>query len=189
MESDKQEENKFARPEKNHLGKKKTREEVVNKAKEYMTTPPIYSKEKTGDFPVEKKSENHHFRSKYIPKSLQNLDGWKRTEWKQDLLVELEERLFKQSDDYLLFTNDSQIDENEAKQKNNLVNNQSDIQKEKKSTSAQNKIASAHRELKKDLTKPTTGLHRSLSNIIAEDEEALKSGKNNLESLFTHSKK
>lgn len=189
IKSDKQEKNGFSRSERHQLPKKQTRQEVMNEAKEYMTTPPNYLKEKTEDFPVETNKKDIHFKRKYIPKSLQKLDGWKRREWKQDLLLKLEERLSKESDDYLLFTNDSQINENEDKQQNNLANNQLGKQKAKKNNNAQKKIASAHREFKKDLTKPTTGLHRSLSNIISEDEAALKSGKNNLESLFTHSKR
>jgi hypothetical protein len=39
--------------------------------------------------------------------------------------------------------------------------------------------------LKQTVVKPNAGLHRSLSKIIAEDQEALKNGKNHLGSLFS----
>ena len=49
----------------------------------------------------------------------------------------------------------------------------------------QEKAERVQEELNHNLLKPNTGLHRSLSKIIAEDQEALESGKNNLGSLFS----
>ena len=132
-----------------------------------------------------KKYENtnrkeHFFRSRKIPKSLQNLAGWKKTEWDYTLLVELEKRLSKQDEDYLLFAVESDPDD--------LVDEKTheESRKSKKQVKNHEKINEVQKKMKKDLSKPATGLHRSLSKIIAEDQKALKNGKNNLNRLFNN---
>lgn len=160
---------------------KKRRSE--NEAKKYQTPPPNYSRGKPRKNVEVTPRKDRYFRRKYIPDSLQKLDGWKKTEWNQELLQELEQRLAKTSEEYLLFGSDSTIPADVQREAKELSAQPSAPIKTE--TSKQEKIAEVHQQLKKDLNRPATGLHRSLSKIMAEDEEALKKGKNNLESLFT----
>ena len=52
--------------------------------------------------------------------------------------------------------------------------------------STKQKAQHVQKKLNHALTKPNTGLHRSLSKIIAEDQEELKNRKTNLGSLFSN---
>lgn len=152
----------------------------------YQVPPPNYLEKQDFKNKESNQIKSRYFRNKYIPQSLQNLEGWKKTEKNQKLLFELENRLVKTDEDYLLFSFDTDED---IKQKNvnndskKLSTQQTDVKQTKRTKEAT--IAEAHEQLKKELQKPARGLHRSLSKIMAEDEEAMKKGKNNLGSLFT----
>lgn len=121
-------------------------------------------KEKTPLEHLEKESRfrSRYFRSKHIPQSLQNLEGWKKEKGNTELLAELEGRLKKEKADYLLFSA-YLSEEIEAEE---LANQQQAQEKEK--------IKLVKKKAKPDLKKPNTGLHRSLSKIITEDKNNIK---------------
>lgn len=142
----------------------------------------------------EAQAGNYFFRSKYIPKSLQNLDGWNKEKWDTDLILEIESRLKKDPADYLLFS-DSQnkeivSDKVEKKRGNsNSTKTAEELRIQQKVAEIENTLNTAalvQKEITADVTKPNTGLHRTLSKIIAEDAVEIKNGKNNLNSLFSN---
>ena len=155
---------------------KENAKEIQSEKKEYLSSPPPTLNRNNKIFPTTNPGKDRFFRSKKIPESLQYLDGWKKTEWNQDLLVELEKRLSKKEEDYLLFA--GEFEEKKIAKDQKLSLDQETGQK------SQEKIEKVQKKIKENLAKPATGLHRSLSRIIAEDQEALKNGKNKLDSLF-----
>lgn len=118
-----------------------------------------YMETPSGHASVRKKT----FRRQHIPASLQHLEGWQRTKRNDQLVIKIKERLAKTEDSYLLFA-DHMIEKEEPEPK--------------KETSKQ------WSEKTVSQTKANAGLHRSLSNIIEEDQEAVLNGKNKLDSLF-----
>ena len=163
----------------NTVFKRKRPTEIKRQADDHLTPPPSQLTRKTIESPRRVQRNEHFFRRRKIPPSLQNLNGWKKTEWNQNLLAELENRLLKEEEEYLLFA--PEIEEEEKKEvKETSVSSSNDV----KNGKSQEKINKVQTKMKEDLNKPATGLHRSLSKIIAEDQEALKNGKNNLDSLF-----
>lgn len=163
----------------NTVFKRKRPTEIKRQADDHLTPPPSQLTRKTIESPRRMQRNEHFFRGRKIPPSLQNLNGWKKTEWNQNLLAELEKRLLKAEEEYLLFA--PEIEEEKKKEvKETSVSSSNDV----KNVKSQEKINKVQTKMKEDLNKPATGLHRSLSKIIAEDQEALKNGKNNLDSLF-----
>jgi len=163
----------------------RTRDEIKENALDYMETP-----SRTNEATNKTNSDNR-FQSKKIPASLQKLDGWRQTSKDQEVVSEIEERLQKEADSYLLFA-----DETEAVEKTEKTQKKRKRQKEKRSVfkneriqadidpETKKKVKRVHEKTSSDLSKPTAGLHRSLSNIMDDDQKALKNGKDNLNSLF-----
>lgn len=136
---------------------------------------------------------NYYFRSKPIPKSLQNREGWKKETWDQELVDQLQERLKKEPTDYLLFT-DTLIEEEPPKEMEEKQPGQSTDTAEEQPAemsaedlriqqmvaeieSTLDTAALVQKEMKPDLRKPNTGLHRTLSNIITKDQNTSKKKK------------
>jgi len=164
-------------------GSVRTRDEIKENALDYMETPSGNQKE------TDKTNNENRFRSKKIPASLQKLDGWRQTSKDQETVSEIEERLEKDADSYLLFA-DAREEPKETKvrpkkrqqAKRSVFKNeriQADVDPETKK-----KVERVQEKTSSDLSKPTAGLHRSLSNIMDDDQKALKNGKDNLNSLF-----
>lgn len=198
----KKQENRFEQAHKRSMPDQvRTREDLKKEAFDYMETPSI-----------KPKPENYPFRSKEIPKSLQYLEGWQKTKKNQQLIDAIEARLAKEKTSYLLFDGhlaEGEPTENEAleadKQAKSVENGaakedrvkavkkadtkQKRHGREAKQTatpeSAQKKAEQVKEKLTSTAAKPTSGLHRSLSKIIADDQEAMQNGKNNLNSLFS----
>lgn len=149
------------------------------------------------------------FQKKHVPASLQKLDGWKSRVRNVELLDTLEERLQKDEDSYLLFADNlaDEVKEEEKKpkpkqkQKNQSEQNKKTKRailypknseaelKEKLAPTPEEKAERVQEDIKKDIRKSPSGLNRSLSRIIAEDQEAIENGKNNLGSLFSENTK
>lgn len=163
----------------NSAAKRKRATEIKRQAEAHLTPPPSELAKKMIESPERVKRNEGFFRSKQIPPSLQNLNGWKKTEWNQNLLAELEKRLFKEEEEYLLFAPEFEENNNQEIKQTSIPS-----ASDEKRIKSQEKINKVQIKMKEDLNKPATGLHRSLSKIIAEDQEALKNGKNNLDSLF-----
>lgn len=187
-----------------------TRTDLQEEAAEYMQTPSTSYNSSVPPRQMTKKAndQSNRFRSKHIPKSLQHLKGWATNPTDQSLLEEVRKRLTKEKDSYLLFeerlapeikqaydrraSSQSLVQEtleNKKTLKNKKVSNQKIDSKMTKPVKldphTQEKAERVQEELNHNPLKPNTGLHRSLSKIIAEDQEALESGKNNLGSLFS----
>ncbi len=134
----------------------------------------------------ETRSENYYFRSTQIPKSLQSRDGWKKETWDQGLIDQLQKRLKKEPEDYLLLSDNLAEEELEEKPTENKVETSAETSAEamrikQMVAEIENTLDTAalvQKEMKPDFTKPNTGLHRTLSNIIAEDQNEFENGKN-----------
>lgn len=201
LKSIKKQKNRFEQAHKRSMPNQvRTREDLKNEAFDYMETPSI-----------KPKPEKYSFRSKEIPKSLQYLEGWQKTKKNHQLIEAIEARLEKEKSSYLLF--DGYLEEEEsaeniaeeaekpaesekkefakeerpAKEDQKAAAKQKIRSKETKQTAtpAQKKAEQVKEKLTSTAAKPTSGLHRSLSKIIAEDQEAMQNGKNNLNSLFS----
>lgn len=118
------------------------------------------------------RSSHRFFRSKQIPRSLQTLEGWEKAKRNEPKIQEVAARLQKKREDYLIFADYSEEETAEE-------------QKSKKETPEKEKVAFIQKKVKSDRTKPSSGLHRTLSKIIDDDAQVLKNGKHNLESLFS----
>lgn len=172
-----------------------TRADLQKEALDYMQTSPIFPDEKNKETskshfesvkqPKSLPSNHYYFRSKYIPASLQNLEGWKTSAINNEKLDEIQERLKKASKDYLLFGKNSVSQKHTpvTKKKNKFksqekTGNEIDPQLKERAEHVQEELGISH-------AKPSSGLHRSLSKIISEDQEVLKNGKSQLGSLFS----
>lgn len=189
------------------------RADLQREAMDYMNTPPAAS-DHAGDHFTQRKStqsqipqRRSYFKNKYIPQSLQQLDGWKKTGYNYELIYEIEKRLEKQPDSYLLFEEfiaDELKDRFKVEESKAALNPQPETTAPKEELSdkpktrnhqrvidskTKKKVKRVQAELKSNLSRPNTGLHRSLSNIMAEDQKALDNMKKNLGSLFTNEEK
>ena len=186
-----------------------TRTDLQEEAAEYMQTPSTPFKSSVPPRQMTKKANEtkSRFRSKQIPKSLQHLEGWKTNSANPGRLQEVRKRLAKDKASYLLFEGylapvveqklkeelDQPLEKVASPKKKTLrskeiFNSPKDSPKDetpKVNPHTQEKAERVQEELNHNLLKPNTGLHRSLSKIIAEDQEAMESGKNNLGSLFS----
>lgn len=194
LKSIKKQKNRFEQAHKRSMPNQvRTREDLKKEAFDYMETPSI-----------KPKPENYSFRSKEIPKSLQYLEGWQKTKKNHQLIEAIEARLEKEKSSYLLFDGylvEEELAENPAESEKKEFAKEERPAKEDQKAAAKQKIRSKEtkqtatpaqkkaEQVKEKLTstaaKPTSGLHRSLSKIIAEDQEAMQNGKNNLNSLFS----
>ena len=155
----------------------KNHREIEKEANEYITAPLNHSKKKAEKVVQEKRVA---FRNRRIPDSLQNLAGWRKVDSEKELISNLEKRLDKDESDFLLL---------EGKIKDKL--DEIDMGHDYRKKIEEKKLKNTHHAFKENVikaSKTTTGLHRSLSKIIAEDEEAMKNRKSNLGGLFTDKK-
>lgn len=199
-----------------------TRADLQKEALEYMQTPPSHSvmreskqaKAIGGHFTKKEKTEGirertpepgsrgnesrYYFKSKYIPTSLQNLDGWTKVEENTELIEEVTKRLEKSEDSYLLFANalvpSVEIEDvgevaETAIPKKQAAKPQKSYNKQRNNSKNKVKVQRVQQEMKSTLGKPSTGLHRSLSNIMAEDQKSLNNGKKSLNKLFQNGEK
>ena len=144
----------------------RTRADIKRNATEYMETP-------SGHASVRKKT----FRRQHIPASLQNLEGWQQTKRNDRLVNKIKKRLAKRKDTYLLF--EEYMVES--------VEPEPSPGEQPKSTKKETLKKKARKKQPKKVrrkTKANAGLHRTLSNIMEEDQEAIENGKSKLDSLF-----
>lgn len=133
----------------------------------------------------EPRPASYYFRSTQIPESLQNRDGWQKETWDQALVNQLEERLKKDPADYLLFSDNLKeeiIEEEivESKEKKTADTSAEAMRIKKMVDEIESTLDTAalvQHELKPDLTKPNTGLHRTLSDLIEKDKARPKDKK------------
>lgn len=174
----------------------RTREDMQQDAHDYMETPSKTTK---------------RFRSPKFPASVQYLTDFEKSKKNHALIKEIAARLHKEEADYLLFDEylaDDSVDEEsfvddfveykeysveELLQKANQKSEPKPKPKSKPKPKPKSKpkpktksnAALLQEKMASGMHKPSSGLHRSLSKIIAEDQEALKNVKNHLGSLFS----
>lgn len=162
----------------------RTRDHLKKEAREYMKTP---STTVSNDPPPER----FPFKNKHIPKSLQKLGGWSQQNPDRTLLSEIQARLDKDKQTYLLFEDrlsDEMRKTLEAMESEDLEANTEPAEIVKKAETApvdeiKEKVARIQKATTKNFMKPNTGLHRSLSNIMDEEQRGIRNSK--LNSLFT----
>lgn len=126
--------------------------------------------------------ERYPFKNKYIPKSLQNLEGWQTDQIDTGLYATIQARLKKQADSYLLFEEHLS---DEMKTKVDIISDQPrNTQTVARPDTISEKVAEIQVETAKQVMKPSTGLHRSLSNIMAEEQRGIQKSRDKLSSLF-----
>lgn len=171
---------------------------IQQKAVDYMQAPTAQSSNKVVEpKDAESTSEEfsyerpYRFRNKYIPASLQHLDGWKNNNKNHTLITEIETRLEKETHAYLLFEEYLAPEIKEvleaSEQPKQQPQKKENAKKKRKKYDPQTmkKAERVKEDLESNIQKQNTGLHRSLSGIIAEDQEFLNNRKSKLDSLFS----
>lgn len=166
-----------------------TRNELKDESRRYLKTP-------SHNVPNDPPPERYPFKSKHIPSSLQKLDGWDKRNANVTLLSEIIERLQKDAHTYLLFEehlSDEMRNKLEQKEQSlgDKVSEQHKLEKERsqKVDPAVDKAKKIKKETSRRLMKPGSGLHRSLSNIIAEEQIGIQKSQKKLDNLFTEKNK
>lgn len=171
---------------------------IQQKAVDYMQAPTAQSSNKVVETKKTQSESSefsyeppYRFRNKYIPASLQHLDGWKNNNKNYTLIAEVEKRLEKETNAYLLFEEYLAPEIKEALEANEQPKQRPQKKAVKKKRSknydpqTMKKVERVKEDLESSIQKPNTGLHRSLSGIIAEDQEFLNNRKSKLGSLFS----
>lgn len=153
-----------------------------------------------------KRAERNRFRHKHIPTSLQKLGGWHKPAANLKLLEALRERLAKDADSYILFAAEdddgfdsvktevqlAKIPDSEPEVKVEAKSKPQPQKKKVKSKDFSLKDKKKAERIKVDITsklrRPGSGLHRSLSGIMAEDQQDYENGRHHLDSLFSAKK-
>lgn len=161
----------------------RTQDDLKDEARELMNTP-------SQPVPNDPPPERYPFKSKYIPDSLQHLGGWKQPpQIDQELLNEIAARLDKEEHTCLLFADrlsDEMTQKLETMESEERHREKAAEEREQQESAVQEKVVQV-KEVQKEVMKPSTGLHRSLSNIIAEEQKGIDNSK--LNSLFTNDEK
>lgn len=171
---------------------------IQQKAVDYMQAPAAQSSNKADEIKKDESTSGeffyerpYRFRNKYIPASLQHLDGWKNNNKNHTLIAEVEKRLEKETNAYLLFEEYLAPEIKEVLEASEQLKQQAPKKEFKKKKSknydlqTMKKVERVKEDLKSSIPKSNTGLHRSLSGIIAEDQEFLNNRKSKLDSLFS----
>lgn len=153
----------------------RTRKSMHEEARHYMQTP---SQATTNDPPPER----FPFKRTHTPTSLQKLDGWANQQKANPLYIEIEQRLKKEDTTYLLFEEHLS---DEMKQK---------LEKKKPEPRhtpivAEDHVTLVREGLKTDFLKKNTGLHRSLSKIMDDEQKTIRKNQKSLNKLFDQDKK
>lgn len=166
----------------------RTRNDLKDEARQHMET----RKTPSTSIPHDPPPERFPFKNKHIPTSLQNRGGRQTQNKTTGVYGEIQQRLKKNEDSYLLFEEHLS---DEMKTKVAIVEEvaQDNYKVEEKSVSTQSKqpekVADKKKEVTKNVLKPPTGLHRSLSNIMAEEHKGIQKSKHKLNSLFNEEEK
>lgn len=153
----------------------RTPKNMQEEARHYMKTP---SKHITSDPPPER----YPFKPTQTPASLQKLDGWDKQNIDVELYTEVYGRLQKDTDTYLLFADHLSDEMKKKVEEKKEVPRQTPIVKEENITLMREGMAES-------LLKTSSGLHRSLSNIIADEQKTIHKNRDGLEKLFNQSNK
>lgn len=150
-----------------------TPKQMQENARQYMKTPSL-------GLPNDPPPERFPFKRTHIPASLQKLDGWTKQHVDVELYTEIHSRLQKKEDTYLLFA-DHLSDEMKKKME------EKESEPRHTPTVKEDNVTLVREGIAKDILKPGSGLHRSLSNIMADEQQTIHKNQNSLNKLFNHS--
>lgn len=165
----------------------RTHNDLKDEARQHMQA----RKTPSTSIPHDPPPERFPFKNKHIPASLQNRAGWQQQNTNTGLYAEIQSRLEKTETSYLLFEKHLS---GEMKTKLAVVEevprDTHTVEKKRvqEQPVVQEKVAEIKKEVTKTVLKPGTGLHRSLSNIMAEEQKGIRKSKHKLNSLFTEEK-
>lgn len=151
----------------------RTQNDLKDEARQHMTNRKTPSYSLANDPPPER----FPFKNKHIPTSLQNRDGWQPQHTNNGLYGVIQSRLEKAEGSYLLFE-----EHLSGEMKNKIA-------VEEVAPVVQEKVATIKKEVTRNVLNPGAGLHRSLSNIMAEEQRGIQKSKHKLNSLFTDEEK
>ena len=151
----------------------RTQNYLKDEARQHMQT----RKTPSHSLPNDPPPERFPFKNKHIPTSLQNREGWQPQQTNNGLYGVIQSRLEKAEGSYLLFEEHLS---DEMKNK---------IAVEEVAPVVQEKVAAIKKGTTRNVLNPGAGLHRSLSNIMAEEQRGIQKSKHKLNSLFTDEEK
>ena len=153
----------------------RTQNDLKDEARQHMT----YRKTPSHSLPNDPPPERFPFKNKHIPTSLQNRDGWQSQQTNNGLYGVIQSRLEKAEGSYLLFE-----EHLSGEMKTKLEEKPAEEQ-----PVVQEKVAAIKKETKKNMLNPGAGFHRSLSNIMAEEQRGIQKSQHKLNHLFNDKEK
>lgn len=166
----------------------RTRNDLKDEAHQHMKT----RKTPSTSIPHDPPPERFPFKNKHIPTSLQKRNGSQQPNTNIGLYAVIQARLEKTEASYLLFEEHlsgemkTKLAVGEEVPRDTQPVEKKRVQEE---PIVEEKVAEIKKEATKTVLKPGTGLHRSLSNIMAEEQKGIRKSKHKLNSLFTEEKK
>ena len=149
--------------------------------------------------------ERFPFKNKHIPTSLQNREGWQPQNTNTGLYGVIQSRLEKTEDSYLLFEEhlsgemktkfeEQPVEEQSVEEQDVEVQSVEEKSGEehpvlKEQPVVQEKVAAIKKATRKNMLNPGAGLHRSLSNIMAEEQRGIQKSQHKLNHLFNEKEK
>ena len=182
-------------------GNVRTQNDLKDEARQQM----LNRKTPSHALPNDPPPERFPFKNKHIPTSLQNREGWQPQNTNTGLYAVIQSRLEKTEDSYLLFEEhlsgemktkfeENPLDESPVEEQpmdEQPVEEQPVEEKPvlQEQPVVQEKVAAIKKATKKNMLNPGAGLHRSLSNIMAEEQRGIQKSQHKLNHLFTDKEK
>ena len=177
-------------------GNVRTQNDLKDEARQQM----LNRKTPSHALPNDPPPERFPFKNKHIPTSLQNREGWQPQNTNTGLYAVIQSRLEKTEDSYLLFEEHlsgemkTKFEENpldESPVEEQPVEEQPVEEKPvlQEQPIVQEKVAAIKKATKKNMLNPGAGLHRSLSNIMAEEQRGIQKSQHKLNHLFNDKEK
>ena len=179
----------------------RTQNDLKDEARQQM----LNRKTPSHALPNDPPPERFPFKNKHIPTSLQNREGWQPQNTNTGLYAVIQSRLEKTEDSYLLFEEhlsgemktkfeENPLDESPVEEQpmdEQPVEEQPVEEKPvlQEQPIVQEKVAAIKKATKKNMLNPGAGLHRSLSNIMAEEQRGIQKSQHKLNHLFNDKEK
>ena len=184
----------------------RTQNDLKDEARQQM----LNRKTPSHALPNDPPPERFPFKNKHIPTSLQNREGWQPQNTNTGLYAVIQSRLEKTEDSYLLFeehlsgeiktkfeeqpVEDPLVEELPVEKQSveeKSVEEQSLDEKPvlQEQPVVQEKVAAIKKATRKNMLNPGAGLHRSLSNIMAEEQRGIQKSQHKLNHLFNEKEK
>ena len=179
----------------------RTQNDLKDEARQQM----LNRKTPSHALPNDPPPERFPFKNKHIPTSLQNREGWQPQNTNTGLYAVIQSRLEKTESSYLLFEEhlsgemktkfeENPLDESPVEEQpmdEQPVEEQPVEEKPvlQEQPVVQEKVAAIKKATKKNMLNPGAGLHRSLSNIMAEEQRGIQKSQHKLNHLFNDKEK